>query len=100
MVAHIRVNKARARHLYNQGVTISLLPCKVSYTPAVLNPNSWVNPIKISRETSTQTQNHFDRTVNEFEYYNCCAELGYYAHYYVNKEEYDKVLEETQKWLI
>lgn len=90
-MAYIRVNKAKARHLYNCGVTISLLPCNVPYLVGATN--MWVSPVEISRETSPHTQNHFDRTVNEFECLTCCAQLGYYAHYYVDKEKYEEMEE-------
>ena len=67
--------------MYNNGCTIRLVPCKVS-----LN-SEWVKPIDISLETSTEDCNKFDRAVNNFEYYNCNAELGYYAHYYVSDKD-------------
>lgn len=75
----IRVNKATARKLYRNGCEIHLLPCKVRLK------NEWVSPIAISLETHNET---FDRVVNQYEYYNCNAELGYYAHYYVTEDEY------------
>lgn len=79
-----RVNKPTARKMYNLGEEIYLLPCKV---PMRTYPDSsFIQPVKISKATSTTNANHFDRTVNEFEYYNCNAELGYYAHYYVEEK--------------
>lgn len=30
------------------------------------------------------TQESLERTINEFEYYNCNSELGYYTHFYEN----------------
>ena len=77
----IKVNKATARKMYRSGCEIHLLPCKVR-----LN-NEWVSPIPVSLETHKET---FDRVVNQYEYYNCNAELGYYAHYYVTEHEMDK----------
>ena len=73
----IKVNKPTARKLYRRGCEIHLLPCKVR-----LN-NEWVSPIAISLETHKDT---FDRVVNQYEFYNCNAELGYYAHYYVSDD--------------
>ena len=81
-----KVNKPIARKLYNNGITVYLLPCKVSET-ALTSKNSWVNPVEISLFTCAHSANKFDRTVNEYEYYNCNAELGYYASYYVTEED-------------
>ena len=75
----IRVNKAIARKMYRNGCEIKLLPCKVRLD------NEWVSPIAISLETHHDT---FDRVVNQYEYYNCNAELGYYSAYYVSEDEY------------
>lgn len=75
----IRVNKATARKMYRSGCEIHLLPCKVRLK------NEWVSPIAISLETHKVT---FDRVVNQYEYYNCNKDLGYYAHYYVTEDEY------------
>lgn len=76
----IRVNKATARKMYRSGCEIHLLPCKVRLNKV------WVSPISISLESHNDT---FDRVVNQYEYYNCNAELGYYAHYYVTQQEID-----------
>lgn len=81
-----KVNKPTARKLYNNGLTIYLLPCKVSDT-ALTSKNSWVSPVEISLFACAHSANKFDRTVNEYEYYNCNAELGYYASYYVTEED-------------
>ena len=81
-----KINKPTARKLYNNGITIYLLPCKVSET-ALTSKNSWVSPVEISLFTCTHSANKFDRTVNDYEYYNCNAELGYYASYYVTEED-------------
>ena len=82
-----KVNKPTARKLYNNGITVYLLPCKVSEV-ALTSKNSWVNPIEISLLTCAHSANKFDRTVNEYEYYNCNAELGYYPHYFVLESDY------------
>lgn len=81
-----KVNKPTARKLYNNGITVYLLPCKVSEV-ALTSKNSWVSPVEISLLTCAHSANKFDRTVNEYEYYNCNAELGYYASYYVTEED-------------
>lgn len=84
-----RINKPTARKMYNNGITIKLLPCKVSER-VFSNDNSWLKPIDISLFTCTHDANKFDRSVDDFEYYNCNAELGYYSHYYVSEEDYNK----------
>ena len=82
-----KVNKPTARKLYNCGVTIYLLPCKVSEVALQTGGNMWVSPVEISLLTCKHDANKFDRSVNDFEYYNCNAELGYYASYYVTEED-------------
>ena len=42
-----KINKPTARKLYNNGITIYLLPCKVSET-ALTSKNGWVSPVEIS----------------------------------------------------
>ena len=79
-----KVNKPTARKLYREGREIYLLPCKVN-EQALEDKNFWIKPVCISLATSEETENKFDRSVNAYEYYNCCAELGYYAHYFVKE---------------
>ena len=93
-----RINKPTARRMFNKGYSVQLLPCKVSENVFKVSKEYYIGvlPTEISLSTSSQEANHFDRTVNEYEYYNCNAELGYYAHYYVSEEDYAKY-EEEQK---
>ena len=93
-----RINKPTARRMFRKGYSIQLLPCKVSDSVLTKVPHDydWIKPIEISLDTCKHETNHFDRTVNEFEYYNCNAELGYYAHYYVSEEDYKKYEEELK----
>ena len=86
MVSYERVNKSTARKMYNHGCSIFLLPCNVGES-ALTGLNPWVSPIVISILDSDSNINKFDRAVNNYEYYNCNAELGYYAHYYVTPED-------------
>lgn len=92
MVSYKRVNKPTARKMYNQGCSILLLPCKVSESALYdsTSHNHWVRPYSMSLMTSEEETNRFDRAVNTYEYFNCNAELGYYAHFYVSEEELDK----------
>lgn len=78
---HIKINKPTARKMFRQGFSIFLLPCKVR------KDNGFINLLEINSFISVDT---FDRTVMDFEFYNCNAELGYYAHYYVAKEDLEK----------
>ena len=89
MVNYTRVNKPTARKMYNQGCSILLLPCKVNNS-AVNGSSAWVKPVTINLSTCTHDANKFDRSVNDYEYYNCNAELGYYSHYFVSEDDYNK----------
>ena len=89
MVSYKRVNKPTARKMYNQGCDIMLLPCKVTER-ALDDSLSWIEPITINMIKCTYDYNKFDRVVREYEHYNCNAELGYYAHFYVSESELDK----------
>ena len=78
---YAKISKTIARKLYNKGVTLILAPCntfpKLSDTTF---PKFWV---RISNEYG----GNFDAYVNQFEYFNCNSELGYYSSFYVKKEE-------------
>ena len=86
METYRKVTKPNARKMYNSGCTILLLPCKVSDS-AVNGSHPWVKPFEISFLDTSESSNQFDRSVNLYEYYNCNAELGYYAHYFVSEED-------------
>lgn len=88
MVNYKRINKPIARKMYNHGCHILLLPCKVNDSLVYDYPNQWIRPTVINISKCTECSNKFDRTINEYEYYNCNAELGYYAHYFVSEEDY------------
>lgn len=92
MVSYKRVNKSIARKMYNHGCSILLLPCKVSESALYdsTSQNHWVRPFTINISECKHDANKFDRSVNEYEYYNCNAELGYYAHYFVSIDDFIK----------
>lgn len=77
-----KVTKPIARKLFNEGVDIYLLPCKVSET-SLTGKGFIISPCIISK--SEEGDNQFDRVVNYFEHYNCNNEMGYYAHYYIKE---------------
>lgn len=66
-----RIDKRAARKLYNNNIPVLIIPCKCS--PA----GAWVTGFIMTKEDRT-----FDQFVNEFTYYNCCYELGYYPAFY------------------
>ena len=66
-----KIDKRLARKLYNSGAEVLIIPCKCSPLAAWLVGGTMVN-----------AGEPFDKFVNEFEYYNCCYELGYYAAFY------------------
>ena len=72
------MDKRTARKFFRGGQVIHLFPCKA-------NPNSpwWNDGVQISLNDGDT----FDHLVNNFEYYNCNSEVGYYARYYIKKGE-------------
>ena len=91
MVSYKKVNRPTARKMYNEGITIHLIPCKVSANVLAGVPHDfdWLRPIEISLLSSLFDENRFDRDVKAFEYSKCCAGLGYYAHFLVREEDYE-----------
>jgi len=72
-----KINKSRARKLYNKGIKIHVVACKVR---PINNP--WIQPFELIKGSDGSD---FDKHINEFEYYNCSYnELGYYAAYYID----------------
>lgn len=70
-----RINKKRARNLFNKGVKIYL--CPSNFQP--LGP--WFNAFDIELSAGEG----FDSLARNFEYYNCFnSETGYFASYYIN----------------
>ncbi len=72
----IRITKKTACKLYNSGVDVIILPHKANpfysgFYPSYFNINSTSKP--------------FDNFINEFTYYNCCNELGYYPAFYIKE---------------
>ena len=73
-----RVNKTRARALYNNGVTVRICMNKI-------------NPINDFYHLYTDINNKekydFDKLVNSYEFYNGNYECGYYCSFYVKGGE-------------
>lgn len=68
-----QVNKTVAKRLYNAGHEIYLLACN-------LNPHSAWNNIYTANVDIRGLQ--FDTMLNQFTYYNCGSQLGYYPRFY------------------
>lgn len=68
-----RINKTQARKLYNEGVAIRVVPCKVA-------PTSNLFGARIKKDEENKD---FDNVVNSVQFYQCNYETGYRLHYYV-----------------
>ena len=75
----LRVNKTKARRLFNEGKTIYLVPCKVYPDPRGM----WIQPYDIDKKFDKT----FDTIVNSYEYYNCCPETGKVVAFYIKTGE-------------
>ena len=75
-----RVDKRVARRLFDEGTTLYLTPCRCAVTSMFT--------VKVGKDWwGVEEDRTFDSLVNEFEYYNCNAELGRYTMYFVEKGE-------------
>ena len=81
MSNYVKVRKNVAREMYYQGMYINILPSKVPMN------NKFISPAIVN---FFDNHTDFEVLVNAFMYYNCNKELGYYPHYYVKSEDYDK----------
>lgn len=68
-----RINKAIARKVYDNGKTIFMQSCNISFD------SMWQSACPITPDVTTS----FDSVVNAFQYYNCDSERGRYPHYYI-----------------
>lgn len=67
-----RISKAQARKLYDNGGTITIVPCN-------LRPGAW------GVDINNADGRTFDAVVNEFAYYNCgYAETGRRPAFYID----------------
>ena len=90
MTHYKKITKPIARKLFNSGYDIFLLPSKVNaFMVFDRNYKGFIVPVVISYKED-RGENQFDRTVSEFEYYNCNSEMGYYAHYFIKEQEETK----------
>lgn len=73
---YTRISKAAARKAYAAGETVYFCPVK-------LNPESPWGLLWYPCNNDIP----FEKIVNEFEWYNCTAETGRYAAFYIKKGE-------------
>ena len=75
-----KINKSKARKLYNSGKTIAVLPSKMPVN------NVWMNPMFMTKENIESNPHfdgsNFDQIINSYEYYNCNNQLGKVCAYY------------------
>jgi len=76
---YTRIRKDVARRLFDQGRIIYLTPSKIVATDS----SPWIKPYPIDNQAGYD----FDSIVNNFEFYNCCWELGYYTNFWIKEEE-------------
>ena len=85
----VRIDKRRARKLYDQGRPVLL--CRVNMRPfgpwrmEYMAQKGTYAPIVNDWETVVP-RSKFDDVVNSFTYYNCNAETGRFPAYYVKEE--------------
>lgn len=74
---YTRVNKTKAKKLYNEGYNILVMPCNYGQ----LN-NLWTIDVEINNRSNKD----FNNVINEFIYYNCNNEVGKYPNFYINEK--------------
>ena len=75
----VRINKSQARKQYELGVSVYITPCKMGLGN-MWNPELEMNKYNLLEVNPSIT---FDSFINEFEYYTCNYETGYYTSYYI-----------------
>jgi hypothetical protein len=71
-----QIQKRTARKLYDAGKTIYLHPCNMRFD------NAWQTPMPANRNQKTYDWT-FDILCDDYKYYNCDYERGYYIRFYV-----------------
>lgn len=80
----IRVTKPVARKLHRAGAAVTVVPCNIRVD------NVWRMGYTITK--SNCEVGLFDREIDAYEWYNCNAEVGYYASFYVGVDDYKKYM--------
>lgn len=71
-----RVTKRQARKLHEEGKPYFMQSCKMSVD------GIWQPPMPVTDHNDLD----FDVLVNEFKYYCCNYERGYYPHFYIKEQ--------------
>lgn len=79
----IRVNKSTVKKALklNQGIIVGLLPCKV------VEDNQYMS-MYITMVFSLE---ELERLINEYTYYNCNYEVGYYPKYFISQHVFNSI---------
>lgn len=81
-----RVNKTKARRVYEEGGTVWLQSCNMRFCD-----NMWQFPYALVKElvqaSPAYTDEGFDEMVSDYKYYNCDHERGRYPSYFIEVEE-------------
>jgi hypothetical protein len=85
----LKIRKTMAKKLYQTGKTIYIVPCKVCPDFKA----KWITPFELQYTEEMKQrdieypaiafEHIFESRINNFEYYNCNSELGYYTAFYV-----------------
>jgi hypothetical protein len=74
----VRIDKRKARNLFDKGVEIYLVPS--NFKPF----NAWFGPMVASLNNCF----NFDQLANNYTYYNCInSETGYFPAFYINTKK-------------
>src|SRR5690606_35163506 len=76
---YTRIRKNVARKLFNEGKIIYLTPSNIMATDS----SPWIKPYPINNRAGQ----NFDDIVNQYEFYNCNYELGYYTNFWISEEK-------------
>ena len=75
----VKINKNKARKLYADDKELMVIACKM----AIGAP--WHLECRIKKLPGIYQAGDFDSRINNFIYYNCNYEMGYYPHYYIEQ---------------
>lgn len=81
----VRISKALAKKLYNNGITVCFIPCNANIQSGLFG--AWCNIHEY------YANNTFEKMVDSFTYYNCRYGLGNYLAFYVDKQDLKKVVD-------
>ena len=76
-----RLYKRKARQAYEAGQTVTVVPCRMYPV------GGWGMALPITKADFPDES--FDNRINNFAFYNCCYETGYYPAFYVPEVRHD-----------